>query len=43
MIRKLFGGSPAAAVQQLLTETRPDANEIQEVRRFLDEFEKGRS
>lgn len=43
MIRKLFGGSPAAAVQQLLTETRPSANEIQEVRRFLDEFEKGQS
>ncbi len=42
MVRKLFRGNPAAAVQQILTETKADAEQIEEVRRFLDEFEKGR-
>ncbi len=42
LVRKLFGGSPSLAVQQLLTETKADAGEIEELRRFLDDFEKGR-
>lgn len=42
LVRKLFGGRPSIAVQQLLTETEADASEIEEVRRFLDDFEEGR-
>lgn len=41
LVRKLFGGSPAIAVQQLLTETNADESEIEEVRRFLEDFKKG--
>lgn len=42
LVRKLFGGSPAIAVQQILTETSADESEIEEVRRFLEDFKKGR-
>lgn len=40
-VGKLFGGSPATAVQQLISETEATPDDIEEIKRFLDRYEKG--
>ena len=39
MVRSVFGGDPATAVQQLLSETAVDRGQIREIRRLLDELD----
>ncbi len=43
LVTKAFGGNSTAAVQQLLSETKVDANEIAQIREMLDELEKGKT
>ena len=42
MVAKVFGGNPAAAFQQLLSETEVSTDEIAQIREMLDELEKGK-
>ncbi len=39
MVQGLFGGDPAGAVQQLLSETSIDKEQISEIRKLLDELD----
>lgn len=45
MVQGVFGGDPATAVQQLLSETAVDQDQIQEIRKLLDKLDnkKGRN
>ena len=43
LVTKVFGGDPAAAVQQLLTENEVDRESLEQLRQFLDELECGKS
>lgn len=40
MVQGVFGGDPATAVQQLLSETKIDREQIREIRKLLDELDK---
>lgn len=37
LVQNVFGGSPSSAMQHLLSETRVDEEEMNEIRRLLDE------
>jgi BlaI family penicillinase repressor len=42
LINKLFGGSPAAALQYLLRDAEPDREEMAKIRSILDEHDRGK-
>lgn len=42
MVKKIFGGSASAAVQQLLNDSRVSEDEVAEIRQLLDEIESKR-
>jgi len=39
LVRRVFGGDPALAVQQLLSSSNAAAEDVNAIRQFLDEFE----
>jgi predicted transcriptional regulator len=43
VVQRLFGGSPSAAVQQLLSESDVSAEELAKIRQLLAEHERGKS
>jgi len=42
LVSRVFGGSPALAVQQLLSGSDAAAEDVEAIRKFLDEFEASR-
>ena len=41
VLRRGFGGSPGLLVEHLLREARPTAEEVEEIRRAVEEYRKG--
>jgi BlaI family transcriptional regulator, penicillinase repressor len=42
LVREVFGGSPASAMQQLLTENEVSREELEEIKRLIENYESGK-